>query len=312
MSREGTGRTLLIVDRRPLRRALLAHFLEDLASKNGLTIVQHEGGEVPRDELSCCALVIFSVGSRGLGSQPLQEAYRSLPAGESRLPFVIVAEESDVEEARRALEMGASAYIPMSTLEDVFLLALHSVLSNGSFFPLHLLRKIVSQAPMIGPEREDGQLRNRDRLNGTCSMPNRRLAPPTPQAPPAGREHSVPNLALGENLTSRQSQVLEGLRRAWSNKEIARALNMSEATVKVHVRQVMRKLGASNRTHAVILTTPNGAPGYLGEPYRNHSVIPARIDQNSSAQERWPMELILQGWSMSSFHASQQWATMSS
>jgi putative transposase len=41
-------------------------------------------------------------------------------------------------------------------------------------------------------------------------------------------------------------------------------------------------------------------------------VIPARIDQNPCAHARRPMERTRQGWSMRSFHAAQQWATMSS
>ena len=62
-----------------------------------------------------------------------------------------------------------------------------------------------------------------------------------------------PCAPLSNDLTSRQQQVLACLKRAQSNKEIARALKMSEATVKVHVRQVMKKLGALNRTHAAVL-----------------------------------------------------------
>src|SRR5690606_26939929 len=54
-------------------------------------------------------------------------------------------------------------------------------------------------------------------------------------------------------LTLRQHEVLEGLRYGKSNKHIARELNMQEATVKVHVRQIMRKLGASNRTQVALL-----------------------------------------------------------
>jgi DNA-binding NarL/FixJ family response regulator len=54
----------------------------------------------------------------------------------------------------------------------------------------------------------------------------------------------------------RQQEVLSFLRRGISNKLIARELNMTEATVKVHVRQIMRKLGAANRTQvAVIVAT---------------------------------------------------------
>ena len=46
--------------------------------------------------------------------------------------------------------------------------------------------------------------------------------------------------------------MLLQLRDGKSNKVIARALDMTEATVKVHVRQIMRKLGASNRTQAAV------------------------------------------------------------
>ena len=45
---------------------------------------------------------------------------------------------------------------------------------------------------------------------------------------------------------------------------------------------------------------------------RRTRLIPARIDQNPCAHARRPMERMRHGWSMRSFHAAQQWATMSS
>jgi DNA-binding NarL/FixJ family response regulator len=53
------------------------------------------------------------------------------------------------------------------------------------------------------------------------------------------------------DLTSRQRTVLAHLRQGKANKIIAHELNMSESTVKVHVRNIMRKMGATNRTQAV-------------------------------------------------------------
>jgi hypothetical protein len=41
-------------------------------------------------------------------------------------------------------------------------------------------------------------------------------------------------------------------------------------------------------------------------------LIPAPFDQNPCAHWRRPMDMILQGWSTSLFHASQQWSTRSS
>jgi DNA-binding NarL/FixJ family response regulator len=53
------------------------------------------------------------------------------------------------------------------------------------------------------------------------------------------------------HLTPRQRTVLLHLRQGKANKIIAYELGMTESTVKVHIRNIMRKLGASNRTQAV-------------------------------------------------------------
>ncbi|OWV97605.1 hypothetical protein ATY81_08515 [Rhizobium sp. R72] len=49
-------------------------------------------------------------------------------------------------------------------------------------------------------------------------------------------------------FTERQSAVAKAIRRGLANKEIALELDLSESTVKVHVRNIMKKLGATNRT----------------------------------------------------------------
>ncbi len=53
-----------------------------------------------------------------------------------------------------------------------------------------------------------------------------------------------------QNLTPRQQSVAEALRQGKANKTIAYELNMCESTVKVHIRNIMRKLKATNRTEA--------------------------------------------------------------
>jgi DNA-binding NarL/FixJ family response regulator len=55
-------------------------------------------------------------------------------------------------------------------------------------------------------------------------------------------------------LTSRQMEVLEEIRHGKANKQIAYELNMSEHTVKVHLRDIMRKLKARNRTEVAVLS----------------------------------------------------------
>jgi DNA-binding NarL/FixJ family response regulator len=54
-------------------------------------------------------------------------------------------------------------------------------------------------------------------------------------------------------LTARQRQVLEKLGQGKSNKQIARELDLSENTVKIHVTGVLRALGVDNRTQAAVI-----------------------------------------------------------
>jgi DNA-binding NarL/FixJ family response regulator len=65
-------------------------------------------------------------------------------------------------------------------------------------------------------------------------------------------------------FTARQAAVLEGLRQGKANKQIAYELNMSEGTVKVHVRNIMRKLKARNRTEVAFLIS--SGPAATSEP----------------------------------------------
>jgi len=65
-------------------------------------------------------------------------------------------------------------------------------------------------------------------------------------------EHAI--VHANGTFTAREYAVLESLRQGRSNKSIAYDLDMSESTVKVHIRNIMRKLKASNRTEVVFLT----------------------------------------------------------
>jgi two-component system, NarL family, nitrate/nitrite response regulator NarL len=59
-------------------------------------------------------------------------------------------------------------------------------------------------------------------------------------------------------LSPRESGILRCLARGASNKQIAREIKISEATVKVHVKAILRKIGVANRTQAAIWATTNG------------------------------------------------------
>jgi DNA-binding NarL/FixJ family response regulator len=61
-----------------------------------------------------------------------------------------------------------------------------------------------------------------------------------------------------DDLSEREIEVLRQVARGTSNKIIASHLSISEATVKAHLKNIMLKLGASDRTHAVNIATTRG------------------------------------------------------
>ena len=66
-------------------------------------------------------------------------------------------------------------------------------------------------------------------------------------------EEAVPEIPLAKKLTEREMQVLGGLCRGLSNKELARDLDLQEVTIKLHVKTLCRKLEAKNRTQAAMI-----------------------------------------------------------
>jgi len=84
----------------------------------------------------------------------------------------------------------------------------------------------------------------------------------------AGHQHIPPEIAGGiaahvsnDDLTARELEVLQSVASGNSNKAVADSLNISEDTVKGHVRNILAKLRANDRTHAVMIALERG---YLG------------------------------------------------
>ncbi|MGW6918865.1 response regulator [Kitasatospora sp. NPDC054939] len=81
-------------------------------------------------------------------------------------------------------------------------------------------------------------------------------------ARPRGSAEALPRAAL----TGREEEVLRLMATGLSNPEIAQSLMVSLETVKTHVGNVLTKLGAQNRTHAVVIAYESGlvVPGFTG------------------------------------------------
>ena len=81
----------------------------------------------------------------------------------------------------------------------------------------------------------------------------------------AGKKYIPPQIAAevaehyeADDLSAREIEVLRAVAEGKSNKIIADQLSITETTVKAHMKSILLKLGASDRTHAVVIATNRG------------------------------------------------------
>jgi two-component system, NarL family, nitrate/nitrite response regulator NarL len=94
-------------------------------------------------------------------------------------------------------------------------------------------------------------------------------APPEDKLQSHGAEHEDVSVSIGAlrqppmnvpplHLSEREAQILDGLVKGHPNKVIARTCDIAEATVKVHMKSILRKIRVDNRTQAAIWAMANG------------------------------------------------------
>ncbi len=162
-------------------------------------------------------------GVRGVDALPgLREA-----APQARVLMLTVSEdEGDLAAALR----GGAAGSVLKTLEgDGLVQAVRSCASGGSFVSPEMTAKLVTAFRAAGA--------------------------PAPAESPAAAE---PPRDAAAGLSPRERDTLRHLARGASNKEIARALDIAETTVKIHVQNILRKLGLNSRVQAAVYATENG------------------------------------------------------
>lgn len=86
----------------------------------------------------------------------------------------------------------------------------------------------------------------------------REAATPVPPPATAPTTPATPLNASIASLSPRELDILRGIMRGASNKEIAREHGIAETTVKIHVQHVLRKLDVSSRVHAAVIATEHG------------------------------------------------------
>jgi DNA-binding NarL/FixJ family response regulator len=209
---EQASRTLLVIDTRVRDRECLAGSIA--AQRVDMDVValgSFADWNLERDLHPPLAAVMVNIGGRLLGGPSVAEEIRKLVSECGATPVIAMADTDELGEIFQALDCGAKGYIPSTLGISVCVEAVSLVLAGGVFVPASCVASASRQ-----------MLATSDATERQASF-----------------------------FTSRQSAVVEALKRGKANKIIAYELNMCESTVKVHVRNVMRKLKATNRTEVV-------------------------------------------------------------
>jgi DNA-binding NarL/FixJ family response regulator len=212
-----------LVEPRTLIRDFIVHSVMGHASS--LAIVAVAAPEDLRDLASdgnSFGAIVLSIGGGRLADRAVQAAIDRTLAVMPGAPLMILADRDEIQLVGAALQRGLKGYLTTSMGLDVTLRAIQLVCTGGTFMPASALQPIVN-----------------DRTGSNWEEKSHAVA--------------ADSMCPG-GLTAREYDVLKCLREGLANKAIAFHLNMSEGTVKVHVRRIMKKLGATNRTRVVSLT----------------------------------------------------------
>lgn len=147
---------------------------------------------------------------------------------------VVLADHFEPDAVRLASGLGVNGFCVTTFDREVFVRSLELIMLGESVFPssmvLSLLDSVVQQPAGLS---EDVSHR-------------RTMKAPDPKV---------------HKLSAREREILRCLMQGEQNKVIARKLDVAEATVKVHVKAILRKIGAGNRTQAALWATEYLPPG---------------------------------------------------
>jgi DNA-binding NarL/FixJ family response regulator len=196
------------------------------------------------------------------------ERIKALRALAPDVPLMILSDSESREEIISTLNVGTQGLLYAGANAELALRALSFVLNGGSDFPLAMWPKHTypaqrhpaiecTPAPSCVMNRDNGAAKNLEDAarNRSLTARQRAVLELLSRGDMNGDNGSAKNLedaARNRSLTARQRSVLELLSRGDTNKVIARRLGMTEGTVKVHVRQIMRKFGVTNRTQVAV------------------------------------------------------------
>jgi two-component system nitrate/nitrite response regulator NarL len=169
-------------------------------------------------------------------SEELLTSIKLLKAQHPNTKLVVVADKFDISFARLGIEAGADGFCLTTSNREVLIKSLELVMTGEKIVPGALVLSILNETTSNAKPDQDSAM-----------------------AAPLRHEAGI------HRLSPREAEILRSLMRGEPNKVIAKRLDVTEATVKVHVKAILRKVGAANRTQAALwatehLTTKGGKP----------------------------------------------------
>ena len=180
------------------------------------------------------------------------EAVARIRAEAPALPIVAFSIDRSPELIRAVIRAGGNGYVSKDTPASRVIAALHAAveglvaLSREAAASVARLETLESttQTPHGDPRKTDAPGKAEATPNG--ANPN--------GVPPSGSDEG---LSQHDPLTPRELELLRYMAEGYTNKEVARAMVLAEDTVKKGVQMLIAKLGAADRTHAVVLALRN-------------------------------------------------------
>jgi two-component system nitrate/nitrite response regulator NarL len=159
----------------------------------------------------------------------------ALPALLEAVPgmrVLMLTVSEDENDLAAALQGGASGYLLKTMEGDDLTEAIQRAMQGNNVVAPEMMSKLVAAY--------------RGAASGITELPT------------SSEIAAAPGDTLMASLSPRERDILRGIARGASNKEIARDHGIAETTVKIHVQHVLRKLDVSSRVHAAIIATENG------------------------------------------------------
>jgi DNA-binding NarL/FixJ family response regulator len=227
---------VLLVDDHPLVLAALEAVIQSVG--NDTTVVGVDSAAAARSTLLGDAdfdlvLLDLALGDAD-GFDVLVEFRNTYPA----VPVVVVSASDRASDVIRAIDSGAMGFVPKRSSHAELHEALRMVMTGSMYVPPSMLGLEFSRGAGAAGDTVPGVMRPQSELPlGAAARPE---------------QHQKVSSLEAVGLTPRQAEVLSLLLQGLPNKLIARQLNLSVETVKDHVAAVLRALGVSSRTQAVL------------------------------------------------------------